>query len=160
MAHKVLIALDSSEGAWSAVEYVAEAFGQTPGVQVTLLHVLSGLPPAFWDDGHILEEKEKESRQRLVTGWQKEQEKKWQGLVKKAHERLTKAGVAKDAVANKFKPKDYDVAEDILSAAAAGSFDTIVMGRRGLGLAKTLVLGSVTNKVVQGAKDCAVIIVK
>ena len=160
MAHKVLIALDSSQGAWRAVEYVAEAFGQTPGVQVTLLHVLSGLPPAFWDDGHILEEKEKESRQRLVAGWQKEQEKKWQGLVKKAHERLTKAGVAKDAVVNKFKPKDYDVAEDILNEAEAGNFDTIVMGRRGLGMAKTLLLGSVTHKVVQNAKGCAVIIVE
>ena len=159
MAHKVLIALDSSPGAWGAVEYVAGAFGQTPGVQITLLNVLSGLPPAFWDDGHILEEKEKESRQRLVAGWQQEQEKKWQGLVKKAHERLTKAGVAKDAVVNKFKPKDYDVAEDILSAAAAGNFDTIVMGRRGLGLAKTLLLGSVTYKVVQNAKGRAVAIV-
>jgi len=159
MAHKVLIALDSSPGAWGAVEYVAEAFGHTPGVQVTLLHVLSGLPPAFWDDGHILDEKEKASRQRLVAAWQKEQEQKWQALVKKAHERLTKAGVAKDAVVNQFQPKDYDVAEDILSAAAAGNFETIVMGRRGLGLAKTLVLGSVTNKVVQGAKGCAVTVV-
>jgi len=160
MAHKVVIALDSSEGAWRAVEYVAEAFGQTPGMQVTLLHVLSGLPPAFWDDGHILEEKEKESRQRLVAGWQKEQEKKWQGLVKKAHDRLTKAGVFKDAVLNKFKPKYFDVAEDILSEVEAGSFDTIVMGRRGLGMAKTLLLGSVTHKVVQNAKGCAVIIVE
>ena len=160
MAHKVVIALDSSEGAWRAVEFVAEAFGHTPGVQVTLLHILSGLPPAFWDDGHILEEKEKASRQRLVASWQKEQEQKWQGLVKKAHERLTKAGVPKDAVVNKFKPKDYDVAEDILGEAEAGGFDTLVMGRRGLGMAKTLLLGSVTHKVVQNAKDCAVIIVK
>jgi nucleotide-binding universal stress UspA family protein len=160
MAHKVVIALDSSEGAWGAVEYVAKAFGQTPGVQVTLLHVLSGLPPAFWDDGHILDEKEKESRQRLVAGWQQEQEKKWQGLVKKAHDRLTKAGVPKDAVVNKFKPKDYDVAEDILTEAKAGNFDTIVMGRRGLSMAKTLLLGSVTHKVVQNAKSCAVIIVE
>ena len=159
MAHKVLIALDSSEGAWGAVEYVAEAFGHTPGVQITLLHVLSGLPPAFWDDGHILEENEKKSRQLLVAGWQQEQEKKWQGLVKKAHGRLTKAGVAKDAVVNKFKPKYYDVAEDILSEAATGSFDTIVMGRRGLGLAKTMLLGSVTNKVVQNAKGRAVTII-
>jgi nucleotide-binding universal stress UspA family protein len=159
MAHKVLIALDSSEGAWRAVEYVAEGVGHTPGVQVTLLHVLSGLPPAFWDDGHILEEKEKESRQRLVAGWQKEQEKKWQGLVKKAHDRLTKAGMSKDAVVNKFKPKYYDVAEDILSEAEAGSFDTIVMGRRGLGMAKALLLGSVTQKVVQNAKGRAVTIV-
>ena len=160
MAHKVVIALDSSEGAWRAVEYVAEAFGQTPGVQVTLLHILSGLPPAFWDDGHILEEKEKESRQRLVAGWQKEQEKKWQGLVKKAHDHLTKAGVSKDALVNKFKPKVHDVAEDILSEAGAGRFNTIVMGRRGLGMAKTLLLGSVTYKVVQNAKGCAVIIVE
>jgi nucleotide-binding universal stress UspA family protein len=160
MAHKVVIALDSSEGAWRAVEYVAEAFGHTPGVQITLLHVLSGLPPAFWDDGHILEEKEKASRQQLVASWQQEQEKKWQGLVKKAHDRLTKAGVAKDAVANKFMPKYYDVAEDILGEAQAGSFDTIVMGRRGLGMAKALVLGSITHKVVQNAKGCAVIIVE
>jgi nucleotide-binding universal stress UspA family protein len=159
MAHKVVIALDSSEGAWRAVEYVAEAFGHAPGVQVTLLHILSGLPPAFWDDGHILEEKEKASRQRLVAGWQQEQEKKWQGLVKKAHDRLTKAGVAKDAVANKFTPKYYDVAEDILNEAQAGGCDTIVMGRRGLGMAKALVLGSVTNKVVQNAKGRAVTIV-
>jgi len=89
MAHKVLIALDSSEGAWRAVEYVAEAFGQTPVVQVTLLHILSGLPPAFWDDGHILADKEKETRQGLVASWQKDQEKKWQGLVTKAHAVLT-----------------------------------------------------------------------
>jgi nucleotide-binding universal stress UspA family protein len=160
MAHKVVIVLDSSEGAWRAVEYVAEAFGHSPGVQVTLLHILSGLPPAFWDDGHILEEKEKASRQRLVASWQKEQEQKWQGLVKKAHERLTKAGVPKDAVVDKFKPKYYDVAEDILREAEDGGFDTVVMGRRGLGLAKTLLLGSVTHKVAQNAKGCAVIVVE
>jgi nucleotide-binding universal stress UspA family protein len=160
MAHKILIALDSSEGAWRAVDYAAETFGQTPGVQVTLLQVLSDLPPAFWDDGHILDEKERESRQRLVAGWQTEQEKKWQGLVKKAHDHLIKAGIPKDAVHNKFKLRDYDVAEDILSEAETGRFDTIIMGRRGLSLAKTLLLGSVTHKVVQNAKACAVTIVE
>jgi len=160
MAHKVLIALDSSEGAWRAVEYVAEAFGKTPGIQVTLLHVLSGLPPAFWDDGHVLNDQERESRQRLVEIWQKEQEKGWQGLVKKAHDHLTEAGIPKDAIANKFKPKYYDVAEDMLAEAEAGRIDTIVMGRRGLGLAKSVLLGSVTQKVVQTAKGCAVTIVK
>ncbi len=159
MPHKVLIALDSSAGAWRAVEYVAEAFGSAPGVQVMLLHVLSGLPPAFWDDGHILEAKEKESRQRLMASWQTEQEKQWQGLVQKAQDRLVKGGVPKDAIINKFKPKYFDVAEDILSEVAAGDFSTIVMGRRGLGTAKALLLGSVTNKVVQNAKGRAVTIV-
>ena len=30
MAHKILVALDSSEGAWRAVEYVAKVCGKTP----------------------------------------------------------------------------------------------------------------------------------
>lgn len=155
---KLLIALDSSEGAWRAVEYVAQTFGKTPGVQVTLLHILSGLPPALWDDGHILQDKEREARQRMVAGWQKEQEKKWQDLVNKAHQHLSAAGLAKGAVANKFKPKYYDVAEDIINEAQTVGCDTVVMGRRGLGMAKSLLLGSVTRKVVDNAKGCSVTI--
>ncbi len=156
---KLLIALDSSKGAWRAVEYVAETFGKTPGVQVTLLHILSGLPPAYWDDGHVLQEKEREARKRLVASWQQEQEKLWQDLVGKAHQRLTAAGLAKGALTNKFKPKYYDVSDDILDEVKTGAFDTIVMGRRGLGKAKALLLGSVTRKVVDNAKGCAVVIV-
>ena len=75
MAYKILVALDASEGAWRAVEYVARTFGQTPGVEVTLLNILTGLPPALWDDGHILAEKERESRQRMIAQWQADQEK-------------------------------------------------------------------------------------
>jgi nucleotide-binding universal stress UspA family protein len=160
MAQKILVALDSSEGAWRAVEYVARTFGQTPGVEVTLLNILTGLPPAFWDDGHILQDQEREARQRLVTGWQADQEKSWQGLVAKAKDSLTAAGIPAAAVANKFKPKYFDVAEDIINAAVEDGCSTIVMGRRGLGKAKALLLGSVTTKVVQNAKGVAVTIVE
>jgi nucleotide-binding universal stress UspA family protein len=155
---KLLIALDSSEGAWRAVEYVAKTFGQTPGVKVTLLHILSGLPPAFWDDGHVLKDKERETRQRLVASWQKEQEKNWLDLVNKAHQRLNAAGLPKEAVTNNFKPKYYDVAEDIINEAQTEGYDTVVMGRRGLGMAKAVLLGSITRKVVDGAKGFAVTI--
>jgi nucleotide-binding universal stress UspA family protein len=155
---KILIALDSSAGAWRAVEYVAQTFGKTPGVQVTLLNILSALPPAFWDDGHVLPEKEREARQRLVASWQKEQEKTWQDLINKAHQLLTAAGLAKGAVADKFKPKHFDVAEDIINEAQTEGYDTVVMGRRGLGLATSLLLGSVTRKMVDHAKGFAVTI--
>lgn len=158
MPHKVLVALDSSEGAWRAVEYVAKAFGKTPGVQVTLLHILTGLPPAFWDDGHILDPKEREARKRLVTRWQGDQEKQWQDLVEKAHKQLVAAGIPAGSVSDKFKPKYYDVAEDIIDEATDGGFGTIVMGRRGLGMAKSILLGSVTRKVVDSIKGCAVTI--
>ena len=160
MGQKILVPLDSSDGAWHAVEYVARTFGQTPGVEVTLLHILSGLPPAFWDDGHILQDQEREARQALVTSWQKEQEKGWLHLVAKAKERLESAGIPATAVKAKFKTKYYDVAEDILGEAKAEKCATIVMGRRGLGKAKALLLGSVTTKVVQSAKGVAVTVVE
>jgi nucleotide-binding universal stress UspA family protein len=158
MAGKLLVALDSSEGAWRGVEYVAQTFGRTPDVEVTLLHILAGLPPAFWDDGHILSEKERESRQRLIDSWQADQEKKWQDLVDRAKSLLTGAGIT--TVVSKFKPKYYDVAEDIVNEAVEGGFSTIIMGRRGLGAAKALILGSVTTKVVHNSRGPAVIIVE
>jgi nucleotide-binding universal stress UspA family protein len=158
MAVKLLIALDKSEGAWHAVEYVAKTFAGTPEVEVTLLHILGGLPPAFWDDGHILSDKERENRQRLIDNWMAEREKDWQGLVSKAEDVLKAAGVG--AVSSRFKPKYYDEAEDIVNEAEEGGFDTIVMGRRGLGKAKSLLLGSITNKVVQNSRGRAVIVVE
>lgn len=158
MAVKLLIGLDKSEGAWKAVEYVAKTFAQTPGVEVTLLHILGGLPPAFWDDGHILSEKERENRQRLIDNWQADREKDWQGLVTKATDVLKSAGIP--TVTSKFTPKYYDEAEDIVNEAVDGDCSTIVMGRRGLGAAKSLLLGSVTNKVVQNSRGRAVIVVE
>jgi nucleotide-binding universal stress UspA family protein len=159
MAHKVLIALDASEGAWRAVEYVAQTFGGTPEIEVSLVHILTGLPPSLWDDGHILQDKEREARQRLVANWQVEQEKKWESLVRRARERLENAGIPAAAVASNFKPKYYDVAEDILREAQVSGTNTIIMGRRGMGTAKSLLLGSVTHKVVQNSRGCAVTIV-
>ncbi|MGP8051305.1 MAG: universal stress protein [Desulfobaccales bacterium] len=156
---KLLIALDSSPGAWRAVEYVARTFGATPGVQVTLLHILSGLPPALWDDGHVLEEQEQDSRKRLVAAWQQRQEKQWLVLAHKAKQHLDAAGLGSEAVHHLFKPKYYDVAEDIIDTTLEGAYDTVVMGRRGLGMAKSLLLGSIARKVVDNAKGCAVTVV-
>ena len=160
MTEKILIALDNSEGAWSAVEYVSQTFNQSPGVQVALLHILPSLPPGFWDHGHVVSsEAEKENLQRLIANWEKGQEQQVQGLMQKAHDRLKEAGIPPGAVTDRFKPKDYDVADDILDEAEADGFDNIVMGRRGLGRAKALLLGSVTQKVVQKARKSAVTIV-
>jgi nucleotide-binding universal stress UspA family protein len=160
MVHKILVALDASEGSWRAVEYVARTFGQTSGVEVTLLHILPGLPPAFWDIGHILTEEEKRGRERLLAVWEEEKEKKWKGLLQKAQDRLVAAGISTAAITKEFEPGYSDVAQEILEEAANGGYSTIVMGRRGLGTLKSILLGSVTNKVVQHAHGFAVVIVE
>ncbi|MFP3868235.1 MAG: universal stress protein [Desulfobacteraceae bacterium] len=159
MPAKLLIPLDGSEGAKRAVDYVAQTFGQTPGVEVRLLHILAGTPPAFWDDGHILDDQEQQARQDLIDNWQQEQEKKWEGLFAQARDRLIEGGMTPEATSTKFMPKYFDVAEDILREADTEGYSTIVMGRRGLTGAQKVLLGSVSSKVVHRAKGIAVLIV-
>jgi nucleotide-binding universal stress UspA family protein len=42
---------------------------------------------------------------------------------------------------------------------AAGGYGTIVVGRRGISKAEQFLFGSVSNKIVQNAKDCTVWVV-
>jgi nucleotide-binding universal stress UspA family protein len=55
--------------------------------------------------------------------------------------------------------RDGDYADGILDTADESGADLIVMGQRGLGRFRQMILGSVSNKVVQNA-NCNVLIVK
>jgi len=63
-------------------------------------------------------------------------------------------------IISQVKRRKFGVAEDIVREAVAMGARTIVMGRRGLGAAQSLTLGSITNKVVQNSQGRAVIIVE
>lgn len=159
MSAKLLVPLDGSEGARQAVEYVAHTFGQTPGVEVRLLHVLPGIPPSLWDDGHILNAPERRARHDQLSAWEKHQEEQWQGILAQARDRLIQFGIPPEAISVKFTPKYSEVATDILDEAANEGFTTIVIGRRGVTGAKHLRLGSVSSQIVHHAQGLAVLIV-
>jgi nucleotide-binding universal stress UspA family protein len=160
MAFKVLIALDHSQYAWHAVEYVARTFGKIPGLEVTLLHILVGTRRFSGMIAAAMHHLDQKGRQRLVTAWQVEQQKKWASLVRRARQCLEDAGVPPEAISDRFTPRTTDVAEDILREAGASGIRHIVMGRRGLGAARSLLVGSVTQKVAQNARDLVVTIVR
>jgi nucleotide-binding universal stress UspA family protein len=52
-----------------------------------------------------------------------------------------------------------DAADNIIDYSRKENFDTIVMGRRGMGKLRELVLGSTSTKVLSHS-DCTVVIVK
>jgi nucleotide-binding universal stress UspA family protein len=52
-----------------------------------------------------------------------------------------------------------DAAANIIDYSRKENFDTIVMGRRGMGKLRELVLGSTSTKVLSHS-DCTVVIVK
>jgi nucleotide-binding universal stress UspA family protein len=160
MPQKILIALDGSTEAWRAVEYVADVFGHTPGIQVTLLHVQPGLPGEAWSYGRVLSEPHTERLRTALAQWERSQQGRWEILVRRARHCLVQAGVPESAISDRFRRKDYRVADTIVEEAERGRFTTIVMGRRAEKRSTAQVLGSVSNRIIQALRGCTVTIVE
>ena len=155
MAQKILIAMDDSENAHRAVEFVAKSFSTSN--TVTLLNVMLDtaalcqmespeLTPLFRSQQSSFCSLEDKKRQ-LVTD-----------AMKKAKQALVAAGFADANVTIKVENKDRGVARDILNEAENG-YDLIVVGRRGISGVKDFFLGSISHKVFAGAKEISVLVV-
>jgi nucleotide-binding universal stress UspA family protein len=152
---KVLVALDNSDNAARAVEYVSKNFSADH--EVTLFSVIPDtqmlcnidspeLTPYFQSQRNVfcaLEDKKKE----LI-----------EAAANRAKDVLLKAGFKKEKITVKVQAKKKGIARDIVAEAESG-YDTIVMGRRGLSGIKEFMMGSVSQKVLNSAKDLSVIIV-
>jgi len=130
---KILIAMDGSENATMGAAYAAEILANRKDVAVTLLHIRT-------------EESGKN-------------EKEIEEAFGIARSLLTKAGIPDEAIGVQIREKREGVARDILYEIKDGGYGTIVVGRRGISKAQQFLFGSVSNKIVQNAKDCAVWVV-
>ena len=81
-------------------------------------------------------------------------------VMDKARSVLVKAGIDGKNVKTIIEEGKQGVARDILNEQKRGEYDTVVIGRRGLSGTKAFFSGSVSNKIVQHAKDCAVWVVE
>ncbi len=158
MARRVLVALDSSRGAWRAVEFAASVLARVPGARVELLHVLPEDPSYFWDFGHIMAGTEASAARRLTEAWQSSQERRWEALCRRALQRLTKTGLPESSISRKFVRSDRGVADAVLREAESGRFDVVILGRRGHGAAGAAALGGVALSVLQRARGRAVVV--
>ncbi len=155
MDNKVLIAVDDSENAMRAVEFVAKFFSLDN--KITLFNVLQDtvamcamnspeLTPYFISQQSsfcLLEEKKKELSNEALQ---------------KAKSLLVEAGFAEKDITIKSEIKKRGIARDIIKESQAG-YSVIVLGRRGLSGIKDFVLGSISHKVFNGAKDTSVLVV-
>jgi len=155
MDKKVLVAIDDSENAMRAVEFIANSF--TKDNKITLFNVIQDtaalcemnspeLTPYFKSQQSsfcLLEEK----KQKLVNQ-----------AVEKAREILTDAGFDENNITVKSELKKSGVARDIVKEAESG-YNAIVMGRRGMSGIKDFILGSISQKVFHSAKNISVLFV-
>ena len=155
MAKKILVAIDDSENAMRAVDFVADTF--TPDTQITLFNVVQDtaamcemnspeLTPYFTTEQSsfcLLEEKKKE----LV-----------ENAMQKSKALLMNAGFDEQHITIKAEVKKSGVARDIIKESQSG-YNIIVMGKRGVSGIKEFLLGSVSQKVFHLAKDISVMFV-
>jgi nucleotide-binding universal stress UspA family protein len=155
MAQKIIVAMDDSENALRAVEYVAKSF--TPDNEITLFSVILNtamlcdmnspeLTPYFVaQQGTFcsLEDKKKE----LLNN-----------ALQKAKDFLLEAGFDENKIVIKVEGQKKGVARDIVDMAHSG-YDLLVLGRRGLSGIKEFFLGSISQKVFQAVKDVSILIV-
>jgi nucleotide-binding universal stress UspA family protein len=80
-------------------------------------------------------------------------------LLESQKQQLTGLGVPEEAIETSTKPRTLGVAKDILEYSVAGSFDAVVVGRRGVSGLQAMVSGSVSANIVDNAEVVPVWIV-
>lgn len=158
--NKMLLAIDGSQCAMRAVDYVGRQFSGNRDLRITLLHVLPYPPAPFWDDGHVLSEAEKAARNSVIEKWLANQRAKLEPLFKEAAELLIGKGIGPEQIEKKSISDSTDVAESILEEARDGGYQTLVLGRCGLSASKRFLMGSVTTKIVNNGSGIAICIVE
>lgn len=140
---KILVGIDGSENSIRAAKYAAELVEHFPGSRVSLIYV-DTLAIQIKVNGGVLPSNYAElvEQGRKVT-------------LEKAEQLFSDKGLPY----NVKVLEGYDVAETICDFAREYNYDQIIMGTRGLGNIKGIVLGSVSHKVIQIA-PCPVTFIK
>ncbi len=145
----ILIAVDESENARRAVDYVAQMLGGVEGFLICIMHIISEPEEDFFPDNS---EKMK---------WLNEYKERVDAMLQDYRKILINAG---------FNENNVKVRSMLLYCPSMGDcimaerdnmkYDTIVLGRQGVSRDAEFLFGSVSSKIVNHAKDFVVWVVQ
>jgi len=157
---KILIAIDDSEGSLKAVDFVGQQFAGVKDLKITLLHVIPNLPAPLWDDGHILTQEERDTRNQVIDKWLANQRLKLEPMFTKAAEMLTKRGIDKNQLDTRTVADTLDVAGSILHEVKDGDYQMLAIGRHGYSKTERLIIGSVATAVINRGEGMAICVIE
>lgn len=141
MFSRILVPVDGSDNSHRALD-AALFLSEKLGAKVTAIHVMEDLPVLHIQSEKLLRE--------LLEAYKKEN----QLLLLKCSEIATKKGLTMDTKLLQGNPSSA-----ILDFCEKEKHDIIVMGSRGMGKFKELVLGSVSSKVLHHS-SCPIMIIR
>ena len=144
----ILIAVDDSENARRAVEYVGQIIGGIPGFKILLLHVIPEPEEDYFPDP---EQKNQ---------WLTQYKKKMTACLGQYRDLLVRNGFSKEDISMQM-PQRFcpSMAECILTERVNQRYDTIVVGRQGLSRSEEFLFGSISSKIVTHGRNCTVWVV-
>ena len=140
MFSKILVPVDGSDNSLRAIEYAFFLIKKADS-SVTAMHVIEKPPTVYVESQKLLNE--------LLSNYRIESAK----ILDKCKQMAEKNGVKIETII-----AEGDAASNITSYAAKENFDLIIIGSRGLGRFKEMVLGSVSNKVLHHTKSSVLIV--
>ncbi|MCD6320391.1 MAG: universal stress protein [Candidatus Desulfofervidaceae bacterium] len=160
MAKKILIAIDGSEASMKSLWYVSETIGGCKEIKITLLSILpevsKGLENLLGPD-YINAIPGFRDKVGNIEQLKRQREGEMKAALERGKELLKKTGIPEENIDIKVRSKKEGIAKDILRELEKGGYDTIVVGRRGL--TGAFFMGSISDKIVKYAKNCAVWVV-
>ncbi len=143
----IMVAVDGSESALRAVDYVATVFEGNNDVQITLLHVTPKLRDVCAVD--FMEEVDEVTE--VITLGDK---KCVENFYLHAWQRFKRAGLSYNQLSILEVESTIQLGRIIVKEAKKGKFGTLVIGRRGIN--DSFFIGSTSRDVLINAPDCAV----
>ena len=161
---RLLVAVDASEASRRALDYVVEIIGSRPGFHVGLVHL--ELPPRMIEWGGsedaAIEGKVSEERARTYREMEKEALAKGKALLQNMQEYLTERGIHVDNRMMQFDEplNPREIARDVLEAARAHDYGTVVVGRHAFSWLKRLVQYHVGEELVRTGQGVTIWVVE
>ena len=141
MFSRILVPVDGSDNSYRALD-AALLLSEKLGAKVAAIHVMEDIPVSYIVSEKLLRE--------IVDAYKREN----QLILSKCSEIATKKGLTIDTKLLQGNP-----GSTILDFCEREKYDIIVMGSRGMGKFKELVLGSVSSKVLHHS-SCPVMIIR
>jgi nucleotide-binding universal stress UspA family protein len=141
---KILVPVDGSEISYRALD-AGLFFSEKLGSNITVMHIMEDIPVTHIESQKLLNDMLEISAACTQQG---------QDILSKCSETAKNKGLIVNTILLKGNP-----ASIILDFCRNGNYDVIIMGNRGMGKIREIILGSVSSKIIHNS-SCPVLSIK
>ena len=151
-SQKVLVPYNFTNYDQKALDFIIRTLAPLKDVEITLFYAYTALPEIGTGEGAMMD------KLKSNLGYLSQKIREQESALKEAKQHLLENGFSENQVRCVFKPRNKDIAGEIIDLALVSQYDLIVINRRP-GKVTRFFTGSIFNKVVSALKDVTICLV-